>query len=89
MLKGVSKSLSKTLCILVNGPFDEGIFPDIWNLANVFQTFDKGDKCQPSNYIPVALLSCIGKLQERIVFKNMYNFLIDNKRLYEGHLESS
>ena len=37
---------------------------------------------QPSNYIPVALLSCIGKLQERIVFKNMYNFLIDNKLLY-------
>ena len=43
----------------------------------------KGDKSQPSNYRPVALLSCIGKLQKRMVFKNMYNFLIDNNLLYK------
>ena len=29
MLKGVSKSVSKPLCILMNRSFDEGIFPDI------------------------------------------------------------
>ena len=28
-------------------------------------------------------MSCIGKLQERIVFKNIYNFLIDNNLLYK------
>ena len=28
------------------------------------------------------ILSCIGKFQERIVFKNMYNFLIENNLLY-------
>ena len=38
---------------------------------------------QLSNYRPVALLSCTGKLQERIVFKNMYNFLFDNNLLYK------
>ena len=37
-------------------------------LANVIPILKKGDKSQPSNYRPVALLSCIGKLQERIVF---------------------
>ena len=60
-----------------------GIFPDIWKLANVIPIFRKGDKSEPSNYRPIALLSCIGKLQERIVFKNMYNFLIDNNLLYK------
>ena len=44
--------------------------------------FKKGDKSQPSNNRPVALLSCIGKLQESI-FKNMYNFLIENDLLYK------
>ena len=48
-----------------------------------YSYFKKGDKSEPSNYRPVALLSCIGKLQERIVFKNMYNFLIDNNLLYK------
>ena len=35
MLRGVSKSVSKPLCILMNIYFDEGIFPDIWKIANV------------------------------------------------------
>ena len=43
----------------------------------------KGHKSFPLNYRPVALLSCLGKLQERIVFKNLYNFLIDNNLLYK------
>ena len=54
---------------LMNRSFDEGIFLNIWKIANVIPIFIKGDKPQPSNYIPVTLLSCIGKLQERIVFK--------------------
>ena len=83
MLKGVYKSVSKPLCILMNRSFDEGIFPDTWKLANVIPIITKGDKSQPCNYRPVAQLSCIGKLQERIVFKNMYNFLIENNLLYK------
>ena len=67
----------------MNRSFHGGIFPDIWKLANVIPIFRKGDKLEPSNYRPVALLSCIGKLQKRIVFKNMYNFLIDNNLLYK------
>ena len=47
MLKGVSKSVSKPLCILLNRSFDEGIFPDTWKLANVIPIFKKGDKSQP------------------------------------------
>ena len=83
MLKGVSKSVSKPLCILMNRSFDEGVFPDTWKLASVIPIFKKGDKSQPCNYRPVALLSCIGKLQERIVFKNMYNLLIEINLLYK------
>ena len=82
MLKGVTKSVSKPFCRLMNRSFDEDIFPEIWKLANVIPIFKKGDKFQPSNYRPVALLSCVGKLQERIVFKNMYNFLLDNNLSY-------
>ena len=63
--------------------FSEGIFPDTCKLANVIPIFKKGDKSQPSNYRPVALLSCIGKLQERIVFKNSCNFLLDNNLLHK------
>ena len=83
MLKGVSKSVSKPLCILLNRSFEERIFPDIWKTSYVIPIIKKGDKSKPSNYRAVALLSCIGKLQERIVFKNMYTFLLDDNLLYK------
>ena len=56
MLKGVSKTVSKPLCISMKRSFHEGIFLDILKLANVIPIFKKGDKSQPSNYRPVARL---------------------------------
>ena len=43
MLKGVSKSVSKPLCILMNISFEEGIFPDIWKISNAIPIFQKED----------------------------------------------
>ena len=42
MLKGVLKSVSKPVCILLNRSFDEGIFPDILKLQMVFPSL-KGE----------------------------------------------
>ena len=81
MIKGVSKSISKPLSILLNRLLNEGIFPDSWKIVDVIPIFKKGDRSSPSNYRPVALLSCLGKLQERIPFKNINNFLTDNNLL--------
>ena len=67
----------------MNISFNEGIFPEACKVTNVIPIFKKGDKSLPSNYRPVALLSRLGKLQERIVFKNLYNFLIGNNLLYK------
>ena len=54
-----------------------------WKESNVLPLHKKGDKSQPSNYRPISLLSNIAKLQERIVFKNIYNHLHDNNLLYK------
>ena len=40
-------------------------------------------KSVSSNYRPVSLLSNIGKIQERIVFKHMYNHLVSNNLLFK------
>ena len=75
MIKNVTRAISKPLCILFNRSLHEGIFPDIWKLGNLVPLFKKGDRVISSNYRPVSLLSNIGKIQERIVFKHMYNHL--------------
>ena len=83
MLKAVEKEISIHLSILFNRSFREGIFALPWKEPNVLPLFKKGDKSLPSNYRPVTLLSNIAKLQERIVFKNIYNHLHENHLLYK------
>ena len=38
----------------------------------------------PSNYRPISLLSCIGKLMERLVYKRIYNHLTVNNLIYKN-----
>ena len=83
MIKNVARAISKPLCILFNRSLREGIFPDIWKLGNLVPLFKKGDRSISSNYRPVSLLSSIGKIQERIVFKHMYNHLASNNLLFK------
>jgi hypothetical protein len=45
--------------------------------------FKKGDKSLISNYRPISLLSAVGKVFERIVFKEVFNHLISNNLLYK------
>lgn len=83
MLKGVANPISKPLAILFNRSIMESFFPNSWKEANIIPISKKGDKTSVSNYRPVSLLSCCGKLFERVVFKHMYNFFLENNLLYK------
>jgi hypothetical protein len=50
-------------------------YPSNWKSAHVIAIFKKGDTSLPSNYHPISLISCVGKLMERIVYKHVYNHL--------------
>ena len=82
VLKGVKYSISKPLSRLFNKSLRESIFPQSWKSALVLPLFKKGEKNSPSNYRPISLLSCIGKLMEGCVYKHMYNFLTSNNVIY-------
>ena len=83
MLKECAHTVSKPLHILFSRSLNEGCFPDSWKIAQVTPIFKKGDKSLPSNYRPISLLSCCGKLFERIIFKHTYNYLFQNNLLYK------
>ena len=51
------------------------IYPDMWKLANVTPIFKKGDKQLINNYRPISLLPICGKIFEKIIFNNLYNYL--------------
>ena len=58
-------------------------YPSCWKIANVLSLFKKGDKSITLNYRPITLLSCVGKVFERIVIKYIYNYMLEHKLLYK------
>ena len=84
MIKQVATAISKPLKIIFNRSLNESVFPDLWKLGNLVPLFKKGDRSDASNYRPVSLLSNFGKIQERIVFKHIYNHLFSNKKVQVG-----
>ena len=52
-------------------------------MAHVMPLFKKGEKSLASNYRSVSLTSNVGKSFERIIFKYMYNQILENELLYK------
>ena len=70
--------LAKSLCILFNMSLRLRKVPKQWKKANIVPIHKKDERNEIKNYRPVSLLSVVGKIMERIVFKYCYNFFKDN-----------
>ncbi len=81
LLKNISTSVASPLSLLYNMSINCHEFPSQWKIGHIIPIYKKGEHCAPSNYRPISLLSCVGKLFERLVFKRMHNYFIDNKLL--------
>ena len=81
LLKEGADILSEKLCPIFNNSLSSSRFPDSWKLANVIPVFKKDDKTKVNNYRPISLLSCLGKVFEKCIFKHIFNFLIENQIL--------
>ena len=83
MLKNTADTVYLPLKYIFNHSLRISKYPSCWKIANVLSLFKKGDKSIASNYRPIALLSCVGKVFERIVFKYIYNYMLEHKLLYK------
>ena len=83
MLKISPEKIAKPLLIIFNKSLQQSKYPSNWKSAHVIAIFKKGDTSLPSNYRPIYLLSCVGKLMERIVYKHVYNHLVDSNLIYK------
>ena len=81
VLRELSNELCNPLCYLFNKSLSTGSFPKAWKEAHVCAVFKKGDPAIASNYRPISLLSNLDKVLERLVFKRVYNFFLDNNFL--------
>ena len=84
----ISSSLDSMIDIYVylfNLIFDTGIVPESWLFGNVLPIFkNKGSKMEPTNYRPIRLLSCIGKIFTSILNDRLSTFFDHYKILHEN-----
>ena len=67
-LKNYSELLVQHLTNLFNAILEQGYIPKRWKMANIILLLKpKKDKQHPSSYRPISLLSCLGKLLEKII----------------------
>ena len=83
MLKYTAKTVCKPLHLLFQNCLLSCIYPSKWKEARIMPVFRKGDQNLPNNYRPIALLSTVGKLFERLLHKHIYNFLLSNDLFYK------
>lgn len=86
LLREGANELALPLCTLFNLSLQNSHYPSDWKKANVTPVFKKSNPSLPNNYRPISLLSCVGKVMERCVFKYLFNYLISQNVL--THLQS-
>ena len=84
VLRQVGDIVAYPLTIIINQSLCTGIFPNRLKLAKVIPLYKKYDNKLFGNYRPISLLSSLSKVFEKIVFDQLYDYLITNGLLFES-----
>ena len=78
MLTLNDKAIFQPLHVIFTSCLETGYFPIHWEKANVVPIDKKESNQLVKNYKPVSLLSICGKIFERLIYNEVYPYLIDN-----------
>ena len=82
IIKICDASICKPLELIFRSCLENGKFPTEWKKANVVPAHEKGDKQNLKKYPPLSVLPVPGKIFERILNNNMYEFFTENKLIF-------
>ena len=76
----------KPLTHVINLSLRTGIFPSVWKFYKVVAVYkNKGEKSCGENYRPVALLSVVSKILERVVYDQLVEYFTEIGLLHPNH----
>ena len=71
--------IAKPLHHIINLSIIQNKFPTSWKLAKVVPLHKKGCTLERKNYRPVAILSPLGKILEKIAYEQLYDYFTRNQ----------
>lgn len=83
LLKKIQKFIVAPLTYIINLSIETGVFPEQWKVAAVSPIHKGGPPDKPENYRPIALLSILSKILEKVVNTRLVNFLEKNNIISE------
>ena len=81
ILKDSIELIVEPLTHIINASLCEGKIPDIWKRARVTPIHKGGDAANPNNYRPISVLPVLSKVLEKLVFNQVYKYLVENELL--------
>ena len=83
VIKKVSGIISPILAVHYNYLMEIGIFPDILKLGKITPIFKKDDEQLLKNYRPISTLPIFGKIFEKFIYGQLYNYFVSQEILYD------
>ena len=54
-------------------------FPESWKFSKIIPFHKKSSQLKPENYRPVAILSPLSKILEKVIYQQIYSYFTNNK----------
>ena len=84
LIKDGSEQIAAPLCFLANQSLQSGVFPNSEKCARVIPIYKSGEKSNFDNYRPISVLNVLSKVLEKIVHKQLSEYLETNKLLSDA-----
>ena len=81
ILKIAAPLIFEHLTVIFNKSIALNDFPTDFKVARVSPIFKSGEKNDPSNYRPISVLSCVARVFEKLIYEQLYSYLIVNNLL--------
>ena len=82
IIKDIADVLCPKLVIDFNKAISTGTFPENMKLADVIPLFKKNIRQLKENYRPVSLLSALSKVFERLIHKQMHEYMLKKLSIF-------
>ena len=81
LLRICADLIADSLLLIFNTSIATDIYPEEWKCSKVVPVFKQGDRADLDNYRPISIIPVVAKVFERIIYDQLYVYLMANNLL--------